>query len=361
MATTNAKTRDGGIEVLRCVLMFLVILHHCCQQAVVTKLTDAQLLSIPTLMAVDGFVAISGLYGIRFSWKKLFGLYGQAIFWSLATYLVYIIARHHGVILSTSTTLRVYGGWFLAPYLALMCFAPILNAGLDMLKSQGVRKLWAIWGGGALVFWLSWLPWFPRQEINMEIWGWKSHTFSTLCFVYITMRVIALTDLSRLKTRWITIVTGGMFLTMGAIAIWFYLFREVPPKMVLKMTSINNQFGYNSPWVVGAAVSLTLLCRRWSPPYWVTRVATFLGPSMFAVYLLHVGPRVTGRWLLGLPVTELHKMGLPPIATCLIVAAFCFISATCLDLIIRRGGWACLRHLLPQGLFVPKRKEPQET
>lgn len=54
------KTRDGNIELLRCVLMFLIVLWHCSMCSAATDSRVAKMLSSLPVFAVDAFVLISG-------------------------------------------------------------------------------------------------------------------------------------------------------------------------------------------------------------------------------------------------------------------------------------------------------------
>ena len=54
------KPRDGNIELLRCVLMFLIVLWHCSMCSSATDFRVAKLLSSLPVFAVDAFVLISG-------------------------------------------------------------------------------------------------------------------------------------------------------------------------------------------------------------------------------------------------------------------------------------------------------------
>ncbi len=353
----SPKPRDGGIEVWRALLMFLVVFHHACQRGCMTSTATALWLSIPTYMAVDGFVAISGLYGIRFTWGKWWSLLGTAIYWSLFWYGAWHLLGMFGVRIPVKNELGLYGGWFLPPYLALMACAPLLNAGIEALRAKGTAALWKAWAGIAVAFWLSWLTGCVDNRLGMRVWGWSSHCFATLCFVYVTMRVLALTDLTRVRTRWIVGVAGLSLLAMAGAAYYVYFAKVYPPKTVVKVTLIARNFGYNTPWVIAAAAALTLFAKRYTPPLLLSTAARFVGPSIFSVYLLHVGPRITNRWLAYLPVQTLYDHHWPHFACILLGSLYCFFVALALDLALRRLPLWGLRRLfgrsLPEALMIP--------
>jgi len=73
------STRSGGVELFRCILMFLIVLYHSWYYGLFGYEHGAYpiysywtlLFSAFILWHVDGFVAISGWFGIRFTLKVL--------------------------------------------------------------------------------------------------------------------------------------------------------------------------------------------------------------------------------------------------------------------------------------------------
>lgn len=73
------KPRDGNIELLRCLLMFAVVLDHSAVFGPLIGSWQGEFLFLATGPAVSGFVAISGWFGIKFSWNKWLRLLALAI------------------------------------------------------------------------------------------------------------------------------------------------------------------------------------------------------------------------------------------------------------------------------------------
>lgn len=331
------KQRDAGVEVWRCLLMFLILLHHCCQNQLVTTSPGGYLTSIPTYFAVDGFVAIAGLYGIRFSWKKWLNIYGQAIFWCVIGYVLAKILFCQGGV-PFPLKFSVGGTWFLPAYLALMAIAPLINAGVEAFKNEGHAKLWCIWGAIALAFWFSWIGSYGLLKwTNFNVKGWSGHAFSTLFFVYLTMRVLMSTDYTRIKTRWFALGGIAAFAMLIASSVYFFLFREPKPGEILQMISPLVSFGYNAPWVIVTAVCFTALFKRWDPPAWLAGLGRFAGPSMWSVCVLHTTP-LFYLYTIQRPIENLLAHECHPAVICLLAAILCFCAATVLDIVLRRGG-----------------------
>ena len=65
------RNRQGGIEMLRFIAMYFVALNHTTGYGALGWNDQLYALYIPTTWAVPLFVAISGWFGIRFSWRKI--------------------------------------------------------------------------------------------------------------------------------------------------------------------------------------------------------------------------------------------------------------------------------------------------
>lgn len=337
--TTTPPRREGGIELFRCLLMFIVVLHHCCVHGPLTSTWAAMLLFVITIPAVDAFVAISGWYGIRPSTTKFFKLIGLFAFYSLSIWF-FMVTRWLIGVEDEFPRFSLSGGWFGAAYLALMLLAPILNAGLEALK-ETPRKLLGAWGLFALAIILNWGNVFNRGPVLLfpafSVEGWSSHTFSSLMFVYVTVRTARLLNWQVRLKRYSLLLLCGMLLVLLA---------SVPLRVLVGMPKsclrVIGELGYNAPPIWITAILALFVFISVKPSNWVTRVATFLGPSMFGVYLFHESP--LKEVLYQLPEVWLSD-NYPWIPTAIIIlacAVFTFVVSLCVDL-LRRAGLSTIR------------------
>lgn len=78
--------RNPSVDAFRCLLMLLIVVHHsACHGLYGAGGSDwltPVFLTVLTYWHVDGFIAISGWYGVRFSLVKFSCLYGVVAFWS---------------------------------------------------------------------------------------------------------------------------------------------------------------------------------------------------------------------------------------------------------------------------------------
>lgn len=337
----RGKTRDYGIELFRVLLMFLIVFRHCCNEG--PLMGSSWLLTflyVVTCPAVDGFVVISGWYGIRFAWRKFLKLWGMVMFYSLLLFVAQKVTPVTGG--GNSGDFVVGPWWFATSYLALMLFAPLVNAAFESL-AQTPRRLVVTWGLYALAVTLDWVSIY--LPLGMTATGWGSHTFNTLLFVYVTARTLRLLNLETVLRRW-----GGWALVL----LLLILMATIPARVFVCHVLHRGDGGilpgaltyYNVPFVWLAALAglgLFLVLRPWQ---WVGRVAVFLGPSMFGIYLIHYNS-VGLEWLIRHPESWL-SCKFPWMSDSVIVvfcAVFCFMVALCVDL-LRRAGVLLFRTLV---------------
>lgn len=94
-ATSKELTRESGTELLRILLMLMIITHHLIVHGAKLELLGSNSLLIDSrtnpypflnsffVIGVDGFIFISGFYGINYKLKGLVNIILQVIFYSL--------------------------------------------------------------------------------------------------------------------------------------------------------------------------------------------------------------------------------------------------------------------------------------
>ncbi|MCI6589561.1 MAG: acyltransferase [Lentisphaeraceae bacterium] len=337
------KVRDGRTEVYRCLLMLMVVVHHiCCHGPYATSRTAWGIYWL-TLPAVDGFVALSGWYGMRFSWQKALRLWGMFAFYSVLLWGAWEVAFTLGVS-SVRPVFRVTGGWFGGTYLGLLFCMPLVNAALEALAKEP-RKLFGAWGLYALAILLGLRPLGGLSGLSVS--GWGSHTFNTLLFVYVTAWMVRRFVADRVKS---VAVAGVWVLAMGSVGAMVLLqaFYKLCHSGALPRCTANiHVAGYHFPGVWVAAIAALVLCARCPMPQGLQRLARFLGPSMLGIYLLH--DTSLRKVLFCLPMEHLHAC-FPEVPLVFIFAAgviLCFTLSLMVDLARRAGLALILRHATP--------------
>lgn len=269
----KSMSRQTNIELLRCLLMFLIVLYHCSKFGVFDDLQEQWRYSFQTALMwhVDCFVAISGWFGIQLSVRKYFKIWAVVAFYSVVSMIWLLCVNGHLAI----SDIRLRGGWFVETYFALMLMAPFVNAAIEKLFEKGANVFWNAWGCFALMMTATWAPFhFGLSVAPGGVWG---DNLMVLLFVYVTARGLRLSNVVRLPKK-LFFIGFGLYVGLSILAI------NVGGGRIMRY------FEYNSPMVWTMAMLVLLFFAMYvKPGPHLGRFVNFCAPSMFAVYLLH-GP-----------------------------------------------------------------------
>lgn len=340
MSTVEEKgvqraVRNPSVEVLRCMLMFLIVLHHCAYQGKWagdgTQWGMLFAYTGLTMWHVDAFVSISGWFGIKFTWREFFNIWGQLVFYTLLCAGLSYFIRDVGF---SWERLVVSGGWFGGTYLMLMFAAPLLNTAVDELSRRGRSSVLPIWGILAVGMFFAWAPLHLMSGVAPS--GGSQFSFLQLMFVYVTARLAHAMDI---KIQWRHLILGGgglyvviMLILGGGMILMLSLFRKNYSGYTLYSWT-----SYDAPHVYLMALVLVMVfaqkVRVWP---WLGACCRFCGASMFGVYLLHHSADV-GPWLMvGVEDQLMALMALPSWLIVFLGAVIVFFVCLCVDL-MRRG------------------------
>lgn len=255
--------RDIGIELYRCLLMVGIVALHTFQCAGYGFSSFCRWIEF----CVDGFVFISGWYGVQFGWKKVAKLFSLALFYSAIYSLLTPYSGGLGVIIKAAGNY-----WFVNAYVMLMCFAPIVNECMERLRGEDVGRVLAV-VAPLLVAVFCWsfccgVPgvreWIPYAH------GFGSHSFLTMLGVYVAARLARMFELDK------TVPTRFLWVLIGVLS-------------VLAFLNLNK---YNSPVAVLMGAACFLLMKRLTMGEGnISRIfediVLSVSPCMISVYLIH--------------------------------------------------------------------------
>jgi len=281
---------------------------------------------------VDAFLAISGWYGIKFSWMKFARLYGLILFYSLLN-MAYCRFYAGG-------KASITGGWFGNTYLMLMLLAPLINLGVEKLCERSRREIFSVWILLVAAMMLKYLPFHAIKPL-----GTGGFSIVTFAFIYTTARILRHVVGEKVLNKWLFLIPPVLF--YGALGcLWLGLaFKNYMHGGVFMATGMDRCLLYDSPhvWLMSFAV-LLFFVQYVRIPDWIGRVFCFLSPSIFAVYLIHNETafglqlfRLPEQWFLG--HTSVHVAVITVLCT-----LWTFLACLGID-IIRRGVLAGLRSL----------------
>ena len=332
----GAVKRNGNVEVFRCFLMFLIVLWHCYVHGFYHSSTEwwTELYPLFLMWHVDGFVAISGWFGIRFAWSKVLRLYGVILLYSIASICVRLLFAPETFKLKHLT---VTGGWFGGTYLGLMFLAPLINRGLDTLLSESKKRVYAVFGLFVAVVTLAWIPTHLFTAVVPS--GSGGYTIFTMIFVYSAAYLVRRVEINA-SARLVTGIAGVCCLFTIALSLGYSMLRVVSG---CEFELIAFKCSYDSPFVWGLAIALLMLfVRHIRFPDWLCKTSSFIGPSTFCIYLLH-DTTSFGQSLYRIPETWLSQhTSWHPMLIILLCSVSTFLICLAVDL-LRRAAFSFVR------------------
>lgn len=287
--------RNYGIDLLRCLSMMMVVTLHVLGHGGVMKAVEvgtanywlAWLFEMAAFSAVNCYALISGYVGVNASgrYRNMIPLWLQVFFYSAGIALLFRFIAPD--MIDTTNLLRAVFPvlsaryWYFTMYVAVLCFAPLLNRGINALDKKTaqwlVATLCVVSSGSFLISKLTILGSDPFifNDGYSALW---------LGVLYVIGGCIARFDLFRRISSWWLVV-----INVGCVAIsWLYKCIEETYNLLGNKVSENISVSYLSPTVLFAAITLLVLFARHPVlPKWLHKLVAFLTPVSFSVYLIH--------------------------------------------------------------------------
>lgn len=284
--------RDNGIDLLRIVLMFMIVMGHMFTHTNIRTLTEAfsvkwyiiWLIQTITICSVDCFIIISGYYGCesKFHLSKIKTLWGKTIFYSVVI---------TGILLSTKA-FKMSGGtllnaffpvlrneyWFITTYILLYIFTPFLNRLLGVLNTVQLKVLGILI---VLIFYVEPILSVVFYQVD-SLEGFGIIGFITL---YLIGAIIRKKEVYLTKKTCILVLTVNAIVMCGSKAVLTFFTQSWHVNFGTALL-----YHYNTLFVLLNAIALIFLFRGMKLPKQLQRTIIITTPSILAVYLLHEKP-----------------------------------------------------------------------
>jgi len=271
------KERSVGLDLLRLLMMYAVVVQHCCLYPDWNTGDLTKFLFVLTVPAVDCFAGLSGWFGIRFSIWKLVRLLGQifccSATLSLLACICFVVGVEPRILISPGV------GWFGVCYIALVLLSPFVGW---ILECCGKRKCvriavvfaWALW----IVLW-QFVP--GRFLFFVPISG--SHSLGTILLVYCTLRLFGKHGVLPVRPQ--CELAGGIAVLVVclAVVVWQAISGILADVRMLDLV----KHGYASTFVILLSASLVAIFSHVKTIGRLDALVTRVAPSLFSVYLLH--------------------------------------------------------------------------
>ena len=267
---SEAKTiRESNFELMRLVLMFMIVMHHCIvhgvglyEEGVYVSGNSQIALSFVNaflVVAVNAFVLISGYFSIRLRWQKVVRL----MLWVMLYTWVFSLYKDNGVCWENLLFLSHTPYWFIQDYFFLMAFAPMINQFFEQHTPH--QRL------GMVAVMLIISVYFGHY--NEHIVNIHGYTFFQFMTMYAAGRCIRLNNLDLGRNKALAVYIFCSLLVGGLAAFHFAHGHRV--------TAIKLAY-YNSPFVIAATFGLFFFFKRL---HFSSRWGNYLAASALAIYL----------------------------------------------------------------------------
>lgn len=301
MMKRTAKERNYGIDALKILAMFMVVILHIMNQGGVlngtVKFTGSYeagwMLQSAAFCAVDVYALASGYVWVcaRFRYRNIMELWLQVLFYTVSITALFCWLLPGSVtplewlkaIFPTMSTQY----WYFSSYVALFLFIPLLNV---ILKKTGEQQLRLYLG--IILFFFSGVQTLLFSDALGTNDGYSSIWLMLLYLVGGFIRKYGLWK-NGTPSRFL-----AGYCAMAGLTWLSKLVIEQTTLHLLGQTRAGNYFiSYKSPTVLLSAVFLLLFFERLHVSSFWKKVVGTLSPVAFGVYLIHGHPLVYSHLL----------------------------------------------------------------
>ena len=295
------KNRNPGIDLIRLIGMYNVILNHFLFIGDAFKKypkykNQLTILHIFTDWHNNGFALISGIVGYKVCrYCNLLYLWLTVLFYSLGIHLYVIYFKKNFIvrdnILKDCFPIIFQRYWYFTAYFGMYLFLPVINKGISCLNKSELRLV-VISTIGIFVFWRDF------ENPNKDIFNLKSgNSIMWLLIYFLTGAYIG---------KYKVIYHGAKKYIFCLICIIIYIFSSY--LYILEKGFVHNSIyeyykkeisvilnkmltmRFDSFLKITQSLTTTLFCLQIRYNKYISKTICFLGPLAFGVYLIHIHP-----------------------------------------------------------------------
>jgi len=290
------QERNYGIDLLRMVAMLLVVVLHVLGQGGVLAHTWAYsgqyligwYLEYAAFCSVNLFALISGYVGVRSKCRasNLAVLWLQVFLYSFGIAAVVAIFRPE---LCSGADLIEYAFpvitrkyWYFSAYFSLFLFMPLLNAGINALSKQTLRRVIV-----AMILVFSVASSAGKEASHDAFTLVSGYTGLWLMVMYAVGAYIGKYGMWEKvpQAALLGIFFGCAAVSLGLRCLVLRISSTVSEPYYLKFVAT-----FNSPLVVLESIALLLFFARLRFGAFAGKLIAFFAPAAFGVYIIHVHP-----------------------------------------------------------------------
>lgn len=301
-ATIGINKRNYGIDALRILSMFMVVLLHTLGKGGVLRSVNifsgkyymAWFIEIAAFCAVNCYALISGYVGInsKYRYSKIVSLWVQIIFYTLLITFCFAIFRpdtvNREVWVRAIFPITKSHYWYLSAYFGLFFMMPLLNAAVNNLgKKELMRFLIAV----TVIF--SLIPTILQSDPYAISFG---YSMIWLCILYVLggfiRRYEVFASISKIKALMVYILC--IVITWGSkIAI-----SRITLNTCGEIKYSDTLVQYSAPTIMIAAIALLIFFSKLEiGPDFIKKLISLFAPASLGVYIIHANSLIWNYYL----------------------------------------------------------------
>lgn len=298
-SVSSQTVRNLGIDLLRIVAMFMVLVLHILGQGGVIAATGKTgwkyclvwFLEIAAYSAVNCYALVSGYVGAksRYKYANFVNIWLRVVYYALIITGLFAVFAPNLIIMDswqwaiTPVMSRQY--WYITAYAGLFLLMPLLNFAINSMSRKQLLAL--VWG---LVIGFSVLPTLFRNDVFILKEG---YSIWWLMVLYVIGGYIGKYGILRKMKKSKLLICYVVLTVVGLVA-------KVLLEYYGKDRSAHYIILYTSPLVLAQSVCLLGFFSRLKIRKWGAKLITVFAPLVFSVYIIHVHPLVWKNVLPGL-------------------------------------------------------------
>ena len=277
------KNRNSAVEVLRIIIMFLIVLHHCVVHSgfptqVYNFNFNKIILGWLRLgdLSVDVFVIIMGYFMCKtdFKFKKFFKLYSSVLFYSISFFIVGGIVGYNidfKILVKSLFPFIFNNYWFISVYFLIQIFSPFINFFINALSKRNLDKCILM-----MFFFWSVIPTFTTKTM----YGTEIPQFLMLYLIGARISLYPL-EYSKCK-RYVNIGIIIPIILLYSASVIIELLKKYIPIFIGREYFL---YARNSIFVITIATCLVL--KFVNIKQFHNEIINKISSCMFGVYLIH--------------------------------------------------------------------------
>lgn len=287
----NNSTRNYGIDLLRMVAMFMVIILHMFGHGGLLGAEEVSLinyvfiggLEVAAFCAVNCYALVSGYVGVcsRFKLTNIVMLWFQVLTYTVGITVLFavfkpdVVGTYEWISMFFPVSTQQY--WYFTSYCCMFFFIPIVNVAMERLPKHIIQYTVMVF-----VVLFSVLPTVLSRDIFQIGSGYSGWWLLILYVIGAYIRKYGFLDKCT-KLQLFGIYVFCVVLT----GLYKCVVPNLPEVGIVTFLHENQLLNYTSPTILLAGVSLLVLFSKLNVNAVACKMIGFLSPAAFGVYLIH--------------------------------------------------------------------------